>query len=173
MQKTCENNDTEKVTTFEALKAQVRDLEWQLSCGDPYKCLICLDSYLMPLTSIQCGGCTLRSAGCGPWAPRSSALSVTLSQSPGTCGEYACERATPQALSQATLPASVMQPYPLYILAHGFPVYVHTHSHTHTHTKASGAIVEAEGQALSAGSHQNWGPYLFQVLFPGGAGRCM
>lgn len=27
--------------------------------------------------------------------------------------------------------------------------------------------MEAEAQALPAGSHQDWGPYLFQVLFPG------
>ncbi|EMP26499.1 hypothetical protein UY3_16422 [Chelonia mydas] len=42
------------VTTFEALKARVRELERQLSRGDRYKCLICMDSYTMPLTSIQC-----------------------------------------------------------------------------------------------------------------------
>ncbi|KAI2516783.1 RNF220 isoform 8, partial [Pan troglodytes] len=60
MQKTCKNSDIEKitedsaVTTFEALKARVRELERQLSRGDRYKCLICMDSYSMPLTSIQC-----------------------------------------------------------------------------------------------------------------------
>ncbi|NXA23005.1 RN220 ligase, partial [Ibidorhyncha struthersii] len=60
MQKTCKNSDIEKitedsaVTTFEALKARVRELERQLSRGDRYKCLICMDSYTMPLTSIQC-----------------------------------------------------------------------------------------------------------------------
>nr|XP_025036270.1 E3 ubiquitin-protein ligase RNF220 isoform X4 [Pelodiscus sinensis] len=60
LQKTCKNSDIEKitedsaVTTFEALKARVRELERQLSRGDRYKCLICMDSYTMPLTSIQC-----------------------------------------------------------------------------------------------------------------------
>ncbi|MBZ3871559.1 E3 ubiquitin-protein ligase RNF220 [Sciurus carolinensis] len=60
MQKTCKNSDIKKitedsaVTTFEALKARVRELERQLSQGDRYKCLICMDSYSMPVTSIQC-----------------------------------------------------------------------------------------------------------------------
>uniref|UniRef100_A0A669PBY8 Ring finger protein 220 n=1 Tax=Phasianus colchicus TaxID=9054 RepID=A0A669PBY8_PHACC len=50
MQKTCKNSDIEKitedsaVTTFEALKARVRELERQLSRGDRYKCLICMVS---------------------------------------------------------------------------------------------------------------------------------
>uniref|UniRef100_A0A674DL98 E3 ubiquitin-protein ligase RNF220 n=2 Tax=Salmo trutta TaxID=8032 RepID=A0A674DL98_SALTR len=41
-------------TTFEALKARIRELEKQILRGDRYKCLICMDSYTMPLTSIQC-----------------------------------------------------------------------------------------------------------------------
>ncbi|XP_066548785.1 E3 ubiquitin-protein ligase RNF220a isoform X2 [Amia ocellicauda] len=47
-QKTCKNSDIEKitedstVTTFEALKARIRELEKQLSRGDRYKCLICM-----------------------------------------------------------------------------------------------------------------------------------
>uniref|UniRef100_H2ZT24 Uncharacterized protein n=1 Tax=Latimeria chalumnae TaxID=7897 RepID=H2ZT24_LATCH len=59
-QKTCKNSEIEKitedsaVTTFEALKARIRELERQLARGDRYKCLICMDSYTMPLTSIQC-----------------------------------------------------------------------------------------------------------------------
>uniref|UniRef100_A0A8C3C6F3 Ring finger protein 220 n=1 Tax=Cairina moschata TaxID=8855 RepID=A0A8C3C6F3_CAIMO len=64
MQKTCKNSDIENtariisnrdarlfkitedsaVTTFEALKARVRELERQLSRGDRYKCLICMVS---------------------------------------------------------------------------------------------------------------------------------
>lgn len=32
------------MTTFEALKARVRELERQLSRGDRYKCLICMVS---------------------------------------------------------------------------------------------------------------------------------
>uniref|UniRef100_A0A6Q2WTQ6 E3 ubiquitin-protein ligase RNF220 n=1 Tax=Esox lucius TaxID=8010 RepID=A0A6Q2WTQ6_ESOLU len=41
-------------TTLEALKARIRELEKQILRGDRYKCLICMDSYTMPLTSIQC-----------------------------------------------------------------------------------------------------------------------
>ncbi|XP_052522087.1 E3 ubiquitin-protein ligase RNF220 isoform X5 [Tympanuchus pallidicinctus] len=80
MQKTCKNSDIEKitedsaVTTFEALKARVRELERQLSRGDRYKCLICMDSYTMPLTSIQCWHvhceeCWLRTLPCLPAVP--------------------------------------------------------------------------------------------------------
>ncbi|XP_047671488.1 E3 ubiquitin-protein ligase RNF220a isoform X5 [Tachysurus fulvidraco] len=41
-------------TTLEALKARIRELEKQILRGDRYKCLICMDSYTAPLTSIQC-----------------------------------------------------------------------------------------------------------------------
>ncbi|XP_078143652.1 E3 ubiquitin-protein ligase RNF220a isoform X4 [Centroberyx gerrardi] len=58
--RTCKNSEIEKVTeestatTLEALKARIRELEKQILRGDRYKCLICMDSYTMPLTSIQC-----------------------------------------------------------------------------------------------------------------------
>uniref|UniRef100_H3CR98 E3 ubiquitin-protein ligase RNF220 n=1 Tax=Tetraodon nigroviridis TaxID=99883 RepID=H3CR98_TETNG len=59
--RTCKNSEIEKVTeeestatTMEALKARIRELERQIQRGDRYKCLICMDSYTMPLTSIQC-----------------------------------------------------------------------------------------------------------------------
>ncbi|XP_034147266.1 E3 ubiquitin-protein ligase RNF220a isoform X8 [Esox lucius] len=58
--RTCKNSDIEKITedstatTLEALKARIRELEKQILRGDRYKCLICMDSYTMPLTSIQC-----------------------------------------------------------------------------------------------------------------------
>ncbi|XP_061653273.1 E3 ubiquitin-protein ligase RNF220a isoform X2 [Phyllopteryx taeniolatus] len=59
--RTCKNSEIEKVTedestatTMEALKARIRELEKQILRGDRYKCLICMDSYAMPLTSIQC-----------------------------------------------------------------------------------------------------------------------
>lgn len=45
------------VTTFEALKARVRELERQLSRGDRYKCLICMVRERepgMPLVRHQC-----------------------------------------------------------------------------------------------------------------------
>ncbi|XP_059419483.1 E3 ubiquitin-protein ligase RNF220-like isoform X6 [Carassius carassius] len=60
MPRTCKNSEIEKITedstatTLEALKARIRELEKQILRGDRYKCLICMDSYTMPLTSIQC-----------------------------------------------------------------------------------------------------------------------
>ncbi|XP_009637116.1 E3 ubiquitin-protein ligase RNF220 isoform X3 [Egretta garzetta] len=85
MQKTCKNSDIEKitedsaVTTFEALKARVRELERQLSRGDRYKCLICMDSYTMPLTSIQCWHvhceeCWLRTLGAKKLCPQCNTI---------------------------------------------------------------------------------------------------
>ncbi|XP_013924371.1 PREDICTED: E3 ubiquitin-protein ligase RNF220 [Thamnophis sirtalis] len=84
-QKTCKNSDIEKitedsaVTTFEALKARVRELERQLSRGDRYKCLICMDSYTMPLTSIQCWHvhceeCWLRTLGAKKLCPQCNTI---------------------------------------------------------------------------------------------------
>lgn len=40
----CRITEESAVTTFEALKARVRELERQLSRGDRYKCLICMVS---------------------------------------------------------------------------------------------------------------------------------
>ncbi|XP_028902292.1 E3 ubiquitin-protein ligase RNF220 isoform X1 [Ornithorhynchus anatinus] len=85
MQKTCKNSDIEKitedsaVTTLEALKARVRELERQLSRGDRYKCLICMDSYTMPLTSIQCWHvhceeCWLRTLGAKKLCPQCNTI---------------------------------------------------------------------------------------------------
>ncbi|KAM9003169.1 E3 ubiquitin-protein ligase RNF220 isoform 1-T1 [Sarcophilus harrisii] len=87
MQKTCKNSDIEKitedsaVTTFEALKARVRELERQLSRGDRYKCLICMDSYTMPLTSIQCWHvhceeCWLRTLGAKKLCPQCNTITA-------------------------------------------------------------------------------------------------
>uniref|UniRef100_A0A672LPL0 E3 ubiquitin-protein ligase RNF220 n=1 Tax=Sinocyclocheilus grahami TaxID=75366 RepID=A0A672LPL0_SINGR len=56
----CKNSELEilqdnpSLTTLEALKTRIRDLEKQLTRGDRFKCLICMDSYTVPLTSIQC-----------------------------------------------------------------------------------------------------------------------
>lgn len=44
----CRITEDSAVTTFEALKARVRELERQLSRGDRYKCLICMVS-IIPL----------------------------------------------------------------------------------------------------------------------------
>ncbi|KAM8930928.1 E3 ubiquitin-protein ligase RNF220 isoform 4-T4 [Pelodytes ibericus] len=85
MPKTCKNSDIDKiteesaVTTFEALKARIRELERQLSRGDRYKCLICMDSYTMPLTSIQCWHvhceeCWLRTLGAKKLCPQCNTI---------------------------------------------------------------------------------------------------
>ncbi|XP_039592046.1 E3 ubiquitin-protein ligase RNF220a isoform X6 [Polypterus senegalus] len=84
-QKTCKNSDIEKITedsaatTLEALKARIRELEKQLSRGDRYKCLICMDSYTMPLTSIQCWHvhceeCWLRTLGAKKLCPQCNTI---------------------------------------------------------------------------------------------------
>ncbi|TRZ02791.1 hypothetical protein DNTS_028827 [Danionella cerebrum] len=57
---TCKNSELEvlsddpSLSSLEALKNRIRDLEKQLTRGDRFKCLICMDSYTVPLTSIQC-----------------------------------------------------------------------------------------------------------------------
>ncbi|XP_041133408.1 E3 ubiquitin-protein ligase RNF220-like isoform X7 [Polyodon spathula] len=84
-QKTCKNSDIDKitedstVTTLEALKARIRDLERQLARGDRCKCLICMDSYTMPLTSIQCWHvhceeCWLRTLGAKKLCPQCNTI---------------------------------------------------------------------------------------------------
>ncbi|MGH0131171.1 UNVERIFIED_CONTAM: hypothetical protein FKN15_028270 [Acipenser sinensis] len=84
-QKTCKNSDIDKitedstVTTLEALKARIRELERQLARGDRYKCLICMDSYTMPLTSIQCWHvhceeCWLRTLGAKKLCPQCNTI---------------------------------------------------------------------------------------------------
>ena len=47
------------VTTFEALKARVRELERQLSRGDRYKCLICMVRGREPHVSLLGPQCSL------------------------------------------------------------------------------------------------------------------
>ncbi|XP_058890902.1 E3 ubiquitin-protein ligase RNF220-like isoform X6 [Acipenser ruthenus] len=84
-QKTCKNSDIDKitedstVTTLEALKARIRELERQLARGDRYKCLICMDSFTMPLTSIQCWHvhceeCWLRTLGAKKLCPQCNTI---------------------------------------------------------------------------------------------------
>ncbi|XP_048347695.1 LOW QUALITY PROTEIN: E3 ubiquitin-protein ligase RNF220-like [Sphaerodactylus townsendi] len=85
IQKTCKNSDIERitedsaVTTFEPLNACIHDLERQLSHGDHYKCLICMDSYTMPLKSIQCWHahceeCWLRTLGAKKLYPQCNTI---------------------------------------------------------------------------------------------------
>lgn len=53
----CRITEDSAVTTFEALKARVRELERQLSRGDRYKCLICMvrgREPRVPLLRLQC-----------------------------------------------------------------------------------------------------------------------
>ncbi|XP_041126013.1 E3 ubiquitin-protein ligase RNF220-like isoform X7 [Polyodon spathula] len=84
-QKTCKNSDIDKitedstVTTLEALKARIRELERQLARGDRFKCLICMDSFTMPLTSIQCWHvhceeCWLRTLGAKKLCPQCNTI---------------------------------------------------------------------------------------------------
>ncbi|KAA8589596.1 hypothetical protein FQN60_012961 [Etheostoma spectabile] len=78
--KTCKNSEIEMLsedstlTTLDVLKARIRDLEKQLSKGDRFKCLICMDVYTTPLTSIQCWHvhceeCWLRTLGAKKLCP--------------------------------------------------------------------------------------------------------
>uniref|UniRef100_A0A8C7VJT6 E3 ubiquitin-protein ligase RNF220 n=1 Tax=Oncorhynchus mykiss TaxID=8022 RepID=A0A8C7VJT6_ONCMY len=83
--RTCKNCDIEMVsedsalTTLDALKTRIRDLEKQMSRGDRYKCLICMDTYSTPLTSIQCWHvhceeCWLRTLGAKKLCPQCNTI---------------------------------------------------------------------------------------------------
>ncbi|KAM9386064.1 E3 ubiquitin-protein ligase RNF220 [Pholidichthys leucotaenia] len=82
---TCKNSEIEilsedsTLTTLDALKARIRDLEKQLSKGDRFKCLICMDTYTTPLTSIQCWHvhceeCWLRTLGAKKLCPQCNTI---------------------------------------------------------------------------------------------------
>ncbi|XP_034556596.1 E3 ubiquitin-protein ligase RNF220 isoform X1 [Notolabrus celidotus] len=83
--KACKNTDIETLsedstlTTLDTLKARIRDLEKQLSKGDRFKCLICMDTYTTPLTSIQCWHvhceeCWLRTLGAKKLCPQCNTI---------------------------------------------------------------------------------------------------
>ncbi|XP_039985231.1 E3 ubiquitin-protein ligase RNF220 [Xiphias gladius] len=83
--KTCKNTEIETLsedstlTTLDALKARIRDLEKQVSKGDRFKCLICMDTYTTPLTSIQCWHvhceeCWLRTLGAKKLCPQCNTI---------------------------------------------------------------------------------------------------
>ncbi|XP_068599408.1 E3 ubiquitin-protein ligase RNF220 [Brachionichthys hirsutus] len=83
--KTCKNTEIEilsedsKLTTLDALKVRIRDLEKHLSKGDRFKCLICMDTYTTPLTSIQCWHvhceeCWLRTLGAKKLCPQCNTI---------------------------------------------------------------------------------------------------
>ncbi|XP_023195088.1 E3 ubiquitin-protein ligase RNF220-like isoform X4 [Xiphophorus maculatus] len=83
--RTCRNSEIEPLsedstpTTLDALKARIRDLEKQLSKGDRFKCLICMDTYTTPLTSIQCWHvhceeCWLRTLGAKKLCPQCNTI---------------------------------------------------------------------------------------------------
>ncbi|XP_061594309.1 E3 ubiquitin-protein ligase RNF220 [Cololabis saira] len=83
--KTCKNTEIETIsedstpTTLDALKARIRDLEKQLSKGDRFKCLICMETYTTPLTSIQCWHvhceeCWLRTLGAKKLCPQCNTI---------------------------------------------------------------------------------------------------
>ncbi|XP_056133679.1 E3 ubiquitin-protein ligase Rnf220 [Lampris incognitus] len=82
---TCKNTEIEMVsedsslTTLDVLKVRIRDLEKQLSKGDRFKCLICMDTYTTPLTSIQCWHvhceeCWLRTLGAKKLCPQCNTI---------------------------------------------------------------------------------------------------
>ncbi|KAL7828994.1 hypothetical protein SRHO_G00326280 [Serrasalmus rhombeus] len=69
----------DSLNTLEALKTRIRDLEKQLTRGDRIKCLICMDSYTIPLTSIQCWHvhceeCWLRTLGAKKLCPQCNTI---------------------------------------------------------------------------------------------------
>nr|XP_023860355.1 E3 ubiquitin-protein ligase RNF220-like [Salvelinus alpinus] len=85
LHRTCKNSDIETVsedsalTTLDALKTRIRDLEKQMSRGDRYKCLICMDTYTTPLSSIQCWHvhceeCWLRTLGAKKLCPQCNTI---------------------------------------------------------------------------------------------------
>ncbi|XP_055799651.1 E3 ubiquitin-protein ligase RNF220-like [Salvelinus fontinalis] len=85
LHRSCKNSDIETVsedsalTTLDALKTRIRDLEKQMSRGDRYKCLICMDTYTTPLTSIQCWHvhceeCWLRTLGAKKLCPQCNTI---------------------------------------------------------------------------------------------------
>ncbi|KAK7136047.1 hypothetical protein R3I94_014644 [Phoxinus phoxinus] len=83
--RTCKNSELEvlsddpSLSTLEALKTRIRDLEKQFTRGDRFKCLICMDSYTVPLTSIQCWHvhceeCWLRTLGAKKLCPQCNTI---------------------------------------------------------------------------------------------------
>ncbi|XP_077440366.1 E3 ubiquitin-protein ligase RNF220 isoform X1 [Vanacampus margaritifer] len=83
--KTCRSDDGDMLsedsalTSLDALKARIRDLEKQLCKGDRFKCLICMDTYSTPLTSIQCWHvhceeCWLRTLGAKKLCPQCNTI---------------------------------------------------------------------------------------------------
>ncbi|XP_067270136.1 E3 ubiquitin-protein ligase RNF220 isoform X3 [Pseudorasbora parva] len=83
--RTCKNSELEVLSddpsfsTLEALKTRIRDLEKQFTRGDRFKCLICMDSYTVPLTSIQCWHvhceeCWLRTLGAKKLCPQCNTI---------------------------------------------------------------------------------------------------
>ncbi|XP_062854318.1 E3 ubiquitin-protein ligase RNF220 [Trichomycterus rosablanca] len=69
----------ESLDILEALKSRIRDLEKQLTRGDRIKCLICMDSYAIPLASIQCWHvhceeCWLRTLGAKKLCPQCNTI---------------------------------------------------------------------------------------------------
>ncbi|TTM04434.1 DNA methyltransferase 1-associated protein 1 [Bagarius yarrelli] len=66
-------------TRLNAVKSRIRDLEKQLTRGDRIKCLICMDSYTIPLASIQCWHvhceeCWLRTLGAKKLCPQCNTI---------------------------------------------------------------------------------------------------
>ncbi|CAM5117833.1 unnamed protein product [Natator depressus] len=74
-----EEEEGDSTLTVELLKAQIQGLRRRLLRKDSYKCHICLDSYSVPLTSIQCWHihceqCWLRTLGSKKLCPQCNAI---------------------------------------------------------------------------------------------------
>uniref|UniRef100_A0A8C3HKA5 RING-type domain-containing protein n=1 Tax=Chrysemys picta bellii TaxID=8478 RepID=A0A8C3HKA5_CHRPI len=74
-----EKEEGDSALTMELLKAQIQELRRRLLRKDSYKCHICLDSYSVPLTSIQCWHihcerCWLRTLGSKKLCPQCNAI---------------------------------------------------------------------------------------------------
>ncbi|TFK01400.1 mitochondrial peptide methionine sulfoxide reductase [Platysternon megacephalum] len=74
-----EEEEGDSTLTVELLKAQIQELRRRLLRKDSYKCHICLDSYSVPLTSIQCWHihceqCWLRTLGSKKLCPQCNAI---------------------------------------------------------------------------------------------------
>ncbi|XP_067416460.1 E3 ubiquitin-protein ligase RNF220-like [Emydura macquarii macquarii] len=76
-----EEEEGDPTLTVERLKAQIQELRRRLLRKDSYKCHICLDSYSVPLTSIQCWHihckqCWLRTLGAKKLCPQCNAITA-------------------------------------------------------------------------------------------------
>ncbi|KAF3858533.1 hypothetical protein F7725_011734 [Dissostichus mawsoni] len=110
--RTCKNSEIEKGGLHGyhhgRSEARIRELERQILRGDRYKCLICMDSYTMPLTSIQCWHvhceeCWLRTLGNKKLCPQCNTITspgdLRRSTSPSPSSSSSSFRSIPPLIS--------------------------------------------------------------------------